>query len=70
MTYNRFDNTQKSPVLVDAKVCRAIFSLSVGVYPKEVLSVLPSEGVHFSWTFERISTCGRTLCVESITVHP
>jgi len=64
MTYNCFDDTQKGPVLVDAKVCRAIFGLSVGIYPKEVLSVFPSEGVHFSWTFEQISACGWTLCVE------
>jgi len=52
MTYNCFNDTQKGPVLVDAKICRAVFSLSVGVYPKEVLSVFSSEGVHFSWTFK------------------
>ena len=58
VTHNCFDDTQKSPVLVDAEVRRAIFGLSVGIYPKEILSVFPSEGVHFSWTFEQISTTG------------
>jgi hypothetical protein len=52
MTYNRFDDSLKSPILVDAEVGRAILSLSVGIYPKEVLSVFPSEGVHLGWTFK------------------
>jgi hypothetical protein len=70
MTYNCFDNGQKSPVLVDAEVGRAILSLSVGVYPQEVLSVFPSEGVHLSWTFKRNQHCGRAVGVKSNTIHP
>jgi len=52
MTYNRFDDSQKSPVLIDTEVSGTILSLSVGGYPKEVLSVFPSEGVHLRRTFE------------------
>jgi len=52
MTYNCLNDSQKSPVLVDTEVSRTILSLSVGGYPKEVLSVFPSEGVHLCRAFK------------------
>ena len=52
MTYNGFDDSMKSPVLVNAEVGRCILSLSVGIYPKKILSVFSPKGVHLGWTFE------------------
>lgn len=70
IAYNCFDDAQKSPILVDAEVGRTILSLSVGAYPKEVLSVFPSESVHLGRTFKQISACGQVPGVELLTVHP
>jgi hypothetical protein len=56
MTYDRFNGNLKSPILVNAEVGRSELSFSIGIHPKEVLSVFSPEGVHLSWTFEQIST--------------
>ena len=53
MTYDCFDDGLKGPILVDAEVGRTVLGLSVGIYPKEVLSVFPSKGVHLGWTLKR-----------------
>ena len=71
MTYDRFDDSQKCPILIYAEVSRTVFGFSVGVYPKEILSVFPSKGVHLSWTLEQnqYSTRGWALGAKSITIH-
>lgn len=53
MTYNCFDDNLKSPVLVNAEVGRSILTLSVGIYPKEILSVFSPQSVHLSWTLKQ-----------------
>ena len=70
MTYNRFDDSMKGPVLVNAEVGRSILSLSVGIHPKEILSVFPPQGVHLSGTFKEISTRKRAVDSETVTIHP
>ena len=70
MAYNCLDDSQKSPVFVDAEIGGTILGLSTGIYPKEVLSIFSPEGVHLCWTFKRMSIRGRALGVESITIHP
>lgn len=72
MTYNCFDDSQKSPILVDAEVGGTIFSLSAGVYSKEILSIFPSKCVYFGWTFKQ-NQCFRSwegLGAKSVTIHP
>ena len=72
MSYDCFDDGLKGPILVDAEVGRAILGLSVGIYPKEVLSVFPPKGVHLGWTLNEVSNParGRAFGVKSITIHP
>lgn len=52
MAYNRFNDSQKGPILLDAEIGRAVLGFSVGIYPEEVLSVFPSQGVHLSRAFK------------------
>lgn len=70
MTYDRFNDSLESPILVNAEVGRSELSFSIGIHPKEVLSIFPPEGVHLSWTFKQISTRGRVVNAKSITIHP
>jgi len=53
MTYDCFDDGLKGPILIDAEVGRAILGFSVGIHPKEVLSVFPSKSVHLGWTLKQ-----------------
>ena len=53
MTYDGFNDSLKGPILIDAEVGRAILGLSVGIHPKEVLSVFPSKSVHLGWTLKQ-----------------
>jgi len=53
ITYDCFNDSLKGPILIDAEVGRAILGLSVGIHPKEVLSVFPSKSVHLGWTLEQ-----------------